>query len=145
MKSKKMWGHKYFCVILKIMNSIAIYKILNRIPDTSEAEARDVANSIAHVNDVATKADLAEIKTELKSDIVELRTELKSDIAELRTELKSDNTELRTKLKAEIVQSETNLRTELKAEIAILRTELIKWMLVFSSIIIAAVGLFNKF
>ena len=86
------------------MNSIAIYKILNRIPDTSEAEARDVANSIAHVDDVATKADLTEIKTELKSDIAELRT-----------------------------------------EIAILKTELIKWMLVFSSIIIAAVGLFNKF
>ena len=97
------------------MNSIAIYKILNRIPDTSETEARDVANSIAHVNDVATKADLAEIKTELKSNNTELRTELKSDIAELRT------------------------------EIAILKTELIKWMLVFSSIIIAAVGLFNKF
>ena len=142
------------------MNSIAIYKILNRIPDTSETEARDVANSIAHVNDVATKADLAELKTVLKSDITELRTELKSDIAELRTELKSDNTELRTELKAEIVQSETNLRTELKAEIAqsetnlkikleaeiaILRAELVKWMLVFSSIIIAAVGLFNKF
>ena len=97
------------------MNSIAIYKILNRIPDTSETEARDAANSIAHVNDVATKAGLAEIKTELKSNNTELRTELKSDIAELRT------------------------------EIAILKTELIKWMLVFSSIIIAAVGLFNKF
>ena len=108
------------------MNSIAIYKILNRIPDTSEAEARDAANSIAHVNDVATKAGLAELKTELKSDNTELRTELKSDIAELRTELKSDIAELRT-------------------EIAILKTELVKWMLVFSSIIIAAVGLFNKF
>ena len=119
------------------MNSIAIYKILNRIPDTSETEARDVANSIAHVNDVATKTDLAETKTELKSDIAELRTELKSDNTELRAELKSDNTELRAELKSDIA--------ELRTEIAILKTELVKWMLVFSSIIIAAVGLFNKF
>ena len=131
------------------MNSIAIYKILNRIPDTSEAEARDAANSITHVNDVATKADLAEIKTVLKSDIAELRTELKSDNTELRTELKAEivqsETNLRTELKAKIAQSETNLRAELKAEIAILKAELFKWMLIFSSIIIAAVGLLNKF
>ena len=109
------------------MNSIAIYKILNRIPDTSEAEARDAANSIAHVNDVATKTDIAELRTELKSEIVQ------------------SEANLRTELKAEIAQSETNIRAELKTEIAILKTELIKWMVVFPSIIIIAVGWLNKF
>lgn len=39
---------------------------------------------------LATKADLAEVRTELKSDIAGVRTELKSDIAGVRTELKSD-------------------------------------------------------
>ena len=66
------------------MNSIAIYKILNRIPDTSETEARDAANSIAHVNDVATKADLRN-KNRAEIRHRRVKTELKSDIAELRT------------------------------------------------------------
>jgi predicted nucleic acid-binding Zn-ribbon protein len=39
---------------------------------------------------VATKADLAELRAELKSDIAAVRAELKSDIAAVRAELKSD-------------------------------------------------------
>ncbi len=34
---------------------------------------------------MATKADLAEVKAELKADIAEVKTELKSDIAALET------------------------------------------------------------
>ena len=36
---------------------------------------------------VATKADLAGLRTELKTDIAELRAELKTDIAKLRTDI----------------------------------------------------------
>lgn len=36
---------------------------------------------------LATKAELAALRTELKSDIANLRAELKADIAELRAEL----------------------------------------------------------
>jgi hypothetical protein len=39
---------------------------------------------------LATKADLAEVRTEMKADHASLRTELKADYAELKTELKSD-------------------------------------------------------
>lgn len=44
---------------------------------------------------VATKADLAEARTELKTDIAEVRTELKADIAEVKAELKTDIATLR--------------------------------------------------
>jgi hypothetical protein len=44
---------------------------------------------------VATKADIVEVRSELKSDIAQVRAEL----AEVRTELKNDIAELRTELK----------------------------------------------
>src|SRR4051794_23244245 len=39
--------------------------------------------------DLATKADIATLRTELKGDIGSLRTELKGDIGSLRTDLTS--------------------------------------------------------
>lgn len=46
----------------------------------------------------ATKADLQEVRAELKGDIQELRAELKSEIQELRAELKLNVLELRKDL-----------------------------------------------
>ncbi len=78
-------------------------------------------------DNVATKADIAE----LRADIAELRAEGKADIAALRTEGKTDSAELRTGVKADIAALRTEvkadiaaLRTEVKADIAALRTEL---------------------
>jgi F0F1-type ATP synthase membrane subunit b/b' len=88
---------------------------------SEQAEALAEALGEASQGDLATKADLAELRTE----IAELKTELKTEIAELRTELKAEIAELRTELKAEIA----GLRTELKAEIAAVRTELLKWII----------------
>jgi len=48
--------------------------------------------------ELASKGDLALVKTELKGDIAELRSELKADIAELRAELKTEIAELRSEL-----------------------------------------------
>jgi DNA-binding transcriptional MerR regulator len=63
--------------------------------------------------DTATKADIAELRSELKADIAELRGELKADIAELRSELKADIAEI----KAEIAELRSELRqTELRFE-----------------------------
>jgi F0F1-type ATP synthase membrane subunit b/b' len=88
---------------------------------SEQAEALAEALGEASQGDLATKADLAELRTE----IAELKTELKTEIAELRTELKAEIAELRTELKAEIA----GLRTELRAEIAAVRTELLKWII----------------
>jgi F0F1-type ATP synthase membrane subunit b/b' len=70
----------------------------------------------------ATKADVNQVKTELKGDISNVRTELKKDIANVRTELKQDISNVRTELKQDI----SNVRTELKQDISNVRTELKK-------------------
>ena len=124
---------------------------------SEQAEALAEALGEASQGDLATKTDLAGVrteiaglKTELKTElagvgtgIAELRTELKSEIAGARGELKSeiagvgtDIAELRTELKTEIdsVRAElkadnAELRTELKAEIAETRKDLLKWII----------------
>ena len=57
------------------------------------------------------RADIAE----LRAEIADVRTELKADIAALRTELKADIADVRTEI--------ADVRTELKADIADVRTE----------------------
>jgi predicted nucleic acid-binding Zn-ribbon protein len=84
---------------------------------SEQAEALAEALGEASQGDLATKADLAGVRTE----IAELKTELKTEIAELRTEIDG----VRTELKTEIAE----LRTELKAEIAEMRTDLLKWII----------------
>jgi hypothetical protein len=95
---------------------------------TAEALAEAMGGSeLATKADVAgVKAEIADLRTELKGDINDLRTALKGDIAgakaeiaDLRTELKGDINDLRTELKGDI----NDLRTELKGDIAGFRTE----------------------
>ena len=83
--------------------------------------------------DVATKADLTLLRTELKGEFVRVdgefgkvrmeiaatRAELKADIAGLRTELKADIADLRAETKADIA----GLRADTSADIAALRAE----------------------
>ena len=62
-------------------------------------------------NHMATKVDIANMAT--KDDIAELRTATKDDIAELRTATKVDIAELRTATKDDIAELRTELRTGL--------------------------------
>ncbi len=52
---------------------------------------------------VATRADLAELRSELRSDMSELRGEMQSNLAELRGELRSDIAAQETRLTWRIV------------------------------------------
>jgi chromosome segregation ATPase len=128
--------------------------IIRSLMDSREMDLANLATK-EQVNNIektmATKGDIADLRTE----IAELRTELKGDIAELRTELKGEIAELRTELKGEIAE----LRTELKGDISGLRAELtgvkdmikdlqinlVKWivglMIAFSGIIFAGIQL----
>jgi len=86
----------------------------------SQELAEIVAELINSSNDnLATKSDLAVVKSELKQDISDLRTELKQDISDLRTELKQDIHILDTK----ITQVDTKI-TEAKYDI-------LKWIIPF--------------
>ncbi len=71
----------------------------------------------------ATKADVSDLKTELKTDIAKIETkiaQLETKIANLRTELKGDIANLRTELKGDI----GNLRTEVKDS----KAQIIMWV-----------------
>lgn len=60
--------------------------------EQAEAQVQLVIDSFQE--NVATKSDLAELKSELKSEMAELR----SDMAELKAELKSDMAHLKSDL-----------------------------------------------
>jgi pyridoxal biosynthesis lyase PdxS len=91
--------------------------------ERTKAEALAGAILEAIHDNVATKIDIRELRSELKADIQELRSELKADIQELRGEMARMDTELRS----EMAQLGTNLRADmatLRAEMATLRADM---------------------
>ena len=100
----------------------------------------DVAQEAAaeHGRNLATRADIAGLRTELRAEIAELRTELRAEIGELRTELRAEIGEMRAELRAEIGEMRAGIdawREATRADIAELHTEqarmetrLIKWV-----------------
>ena len=66
--------------------------------------SREAAEAIAEglneadASDLATRADLAEVRTILQADLAEVRTELKAEIAEVRTELRTEIAAVRTSI-----------------------------------------------
>ena len=84
--------------------------------DDPQAEAVVATVGEAIGGSIATKADIAELRTTTKADIAEVRAE----ITELRTATKADMTELRAEMKTDIAQ----LRAEMKTDIAQLRAEM---------------------
>ncbi len=124
------------------MSTTALYKALIEA-HVSEDTAERAVEGLAYAREVATKTDLAELKTELKEDISELRVEfkqdigeLKQDISELRAEFKQDIGELRVELKGDIGALET--------KITALETKMLRWSIVMTGITIGAVGLIVK-
>jgi hypothetical protein len=74
----------------------------------------------AKLPELATKVDLAELRTETKAQIAELRTETKTEIAGLRAETKAEfagvpreMVELRSELRLEILQRPTTRQSVL--------------------------------
>lgn len=70
---------------------------------------------------LATKADISDLKAELKTDISDSRAELKADVSELKTDvsdLRTENTHMATK--ADLA--------ELRADMERLHSSTIKWM-----------------
>jgi hypothetical protein len=88
--------------------------------DTAEALAEAMAGA-----ELATTANLAELRVELKAEIAAVRAELRAEIASVRTELAA----LRAELKAEI--------TAVRAQIELLRRDI---TIRLGSMIVVAVG-----
>ena len=111
-----------------MMSTTALYKALIEA-HVSEDTAERAVEGLAYAREVATKTDLAELKTELKQDISELRVEFKQDIGELRAELKQDISELKGDI------------GELKGGIAALETKMLRWSITMTGVVIGAVAL----
>ena len=47
------------------MSNIDIYRIFRKVPDVSDDEAKQAADTVARVDQVATKADIRELRTDL--------------------------------------------------------------------------------
>jgi hypothetical protein len=101
----------------------------------TERIATEIFDAI-HQN-VATKADVELLKTELKADIERLKTELKADIERLKTELKADIERLKTELKLDVEWLRTDLQL-LKAELPLLEHRL---MMRLGSLVLGVAGL----
>ena len=80
--------------------------------DEPLAEAVVVTIGDAFGENIATRADLGEVKTELKADVAAVRAEL----GEVKTELKADVAAVRAEL--------GEVKTELKADVAAVRVDL---------------------
>ncbi len=63
------------------MSEIALYNTLRKIPEVSDAEAKEAAAGVASSKDVATKTDIKDMAT--KVDIAEV----KAEIAKLETRM----------------------------------------------------------
>ena len=119
-------------------DTLAVATELKEAGFTSQ-QAEALARAWSHVasGDLATKSDIAAVRTDLigfKSDLEKqigsVKSDLEKQIADVRTELKSEIADVRTELKSEIA----DVRTELKSEIADVRSDIktLRWMIGFA-------------
>ncbi len=105
----------------------------------TRADAARLEGRVEHIEDkMATKADLAEVKAELKADVAEV----KADVAEVKAELKADVAEVRTdvaRLEGRIERVEDKMAT--KADLARLETRMFLGILTAVGAIVALVKL----
>ncbi|AEB08413.1 coiled-coil domain-containing protein [Desulfobacca acetoxidans] len=112
--------------------------------DMPDRQARALVTIVQELQEtrlaeVAGKADIGALKTELKEDIGSLRAEMKEDIASLRAELKEDIVSLRAELKEDIAFLRAEMKalearheikfTALEAKIDRVKFDLLKWFI----------------
>src|ERR671911_684287 len=78
-----------------------------------EREARALAEGLDQAlrEEVATRTDLAAVKTELSVDIAAVKTELSAEIAAVKTELSAEIAAVKTELSVKIAAVDTRLTT----------------------------------
>ena len=99
---------------------------------SAQAEAHAIAQAdfLTHylLSEVATKTDLAEVKAEIAEIKADLKTEIaevKTEIAEIKAELKTDIAELKTEIagiKTDMAEMETRLTMRMLFMVGILAT-----------------------
>jgi hypothetical protein len=101
--------------------AIDTLKVAKRLREAgfSDPQAEAVVATVqeaAEGADLATRSDLAELRSEIKFDLAELRAELKAELAELRVELRAEIAAVRAEMRALELRFEAKLEA-LKADI----------------------------
>jgi ribosomal protein L29 len=89
--------------------AIDTLKVAKRLREAgfTEPQAEAVVAAVQEATggaDLATKTDIADLRSALKAEIADLRSELKAEIADLRSELRQ--TELRLEAKIEAIKAD---------------------------------------
>ncbi len=95
------------------------------------AEAIVEGLTAADTSELATKGDIAEVKSELKTEIAEVKSELKTEIAEVKSELKTEIAEVKTEIaevKTEIAEVKVDLHWIKLIGAAILAVLILPWL-----------------
>ena len=58
------------------MNAIEMYDVLKNIPQVSDEQARDMADSLVNATNVATKGDLINMEAKLKEEMAKLEARI---------------------------------------------------------------------
>jgi multidrug resistance efflux pump len=98
-----------------------------------EAQAEAVTALIGEARGVefgtlATKADLAETRADLRREIAEVRAELRQEITEVRADIAQTRAELRQEI-AEVRADFAQTRAELRQDIAEAKADILKWVI----------------
>ena len=67
------------------MSSIDIYRVLRKIPNVSDDEAKQAAELMAGVDQATTEADLSAFQAATKADLIALETRLEAKMLKLAT------------------------------------------------------------
>lgn len=118
-----------------LFDTLKVSKALQRSFTAEQAETLAEVLNEAGTEELATKADLHALRTELKADFDTLRAEVKADINAFGTEVKADISAFRTEVKADLqtlrAESQADMRNEISAirgEISALKTEGVRWI-----------------
>ena len=59
-----------------MISNIDLYRIFRKVPNVSEDEAKQAADSVARIDQVATKADIRELRVANKADLSALEAKM---------------------------------------------------------------------
>ncbi len=109
-----------------IFDTLKLAKELRDEAGFPQQQAEGLATALSQTTSdtLATKTDIAEVKAE----IADLRSEMKTEIAEVRAEI----ADLRTELKSDIARLENDI-AQVRTEMQQMKAELLKWFIAIIS------------
>ena len=90
-----------------------------------------------HLKNLATKEDLANLRTAMKEDFASFRTKMQGEFADFRAEMHGDFANFRTEVKGDLSKMELNISDT--------KSDIIRWMFAFFvTMLLALLGLYFK-